>query len=362
MDAIQSFTYLDENVPQWIARLEELLGKCETQYERFTRITQRGEIKLTRKKKQASTESLRPKQEEDAPPSQQPSNLNEVRTAASMLGPSPGISGTHIPHTKTPTQEIPRKRPAGSELSAAASNHCRYRTKNMVIVFYDSDVQDAFEGLVKSIAAARNNLRKGKNTTNFKLRMANMGAGPFGLDRSDNKMEGLAINPKGMGAPALPRARPGKQSAGSELRCFVEADHDLEEAQSFCEKGAHQFLRDGDCFSEIEGTRKRFLNCKSIAQRELERLEREAGASKIESSEQGEAEEERTLVGDATPPADQTEAKSFEITVAAKVGPPPLNEVKFAGSGAIEIDDGSDSESVQIDMSAIRRTVRSTRV
>ena len=360
VDALQSFTHLVDNIPQWLTRLDDLLAKCETQYERFTRITQRGEVKLTRKKKQASTESLRPGNEEETLPIQPAIMTPEATTKRPLALPCTALNSTHATNTTT-NQEIPRKRRAGSDLSGAPSNHCRYHTKNMVIVFYDSDIQEGFETLVKSIAGARNNLRKGKNAASFKIRMAGMEKFASGLDKSNDRMEDLALDPKILATPSLAKTRLGRHSVASELKCFEDADHQLEEAQGFCEKGAHQFLRDGDCFSEIEATRKRFSNCAGIAVAEVDRLKGEAEAVKCEASVMEEGEEEKTLVGDATPP-DHMETKSVGITSDSKIGPPPIKEVNFAGTGLIEIDDGSDSESVQIDMSAIRRTVRSTRV
>lgn len=355
VDARQAFTYLNENVPKWLNKLDDLQTKCDIQFQRFTRVTQRGEIKLVRKAKQASVESLRPGKDGESTAVPQQTSAVAVITSGSQVANSLAADGPSAPLVHA-AQGIPRKRPAGSELSDAPSNHCRYRTKNMVVLYYDSDIQEAFESLVKSIASARNNLRKGKNTTAFKMRMASMGLAASVMDRSSDKMEGLILGPS-LGRPSVDR-----QPTTKEMRCFEDADRDLEEAQSFCEWGAHQFLRDGNCYSQISGTRRRLTNCKGIAQREIERLKEEGGGAKSENSGLEEAAEEQTLVGASIPPSDRSEVRSIDMSAAAKMALPPLKDIKFAGTGAIEIDDDSDCESVQIDMSAIRRTVRSTRV
>ena len=362
MDALQSFTYLVDNIPQWLVRLDDLQAQCEIQYESFTKLTQRGEVRLNRRKKQASTESLRPaKNEEIATPLPQQQDVFKPPdpTTDFLASQSPELPSSQ-PTNVAIAQGIPRKRRAGSELSLAPSHQNRYRSRHMVIVYYDSEVQDAFEAIVKNIAAARNNLRKGRNAMTVKLRMAKINAQAYSLEKSSDRMEGLALDPKMMLGPGMSRARSIKQPISGEFRCFEDADKYLEQAQSLCERGAHQFLRDGDCFSEIETTRKRVSDCAAVAQSEVERLKQEAQIAQDDTSEGGEA-EERTLVGDATPPTDQGEAKDFDTPSSAGTDPPGIKELKFAGAGAIEIDDGSDAESVEIDMNAVRRTVRSTR-
>ena len=139
------------------------------------------------------------------------------------------------------------------------------------------------------------------------------------------------------------------------MKGFEDADRDLEQAQNLCERGAHQFLRDGDCNSEIEGTRKRFVNCREIAAREVEKLKKSIETREISEARQEEA---KGVVSISSP--EMSDEKTIEISSDLKLDP-PLKQVEFAGVGTIEIDDGSDDESVQIDMNAIRRTVRTTR-
>src|ERR1700712_105232 len=47
-------------------------------------------------------------------------------------------------------------------LASGDSATPKYRTRSMIIVYYDSAVQSAFEDLVKFVSGSRNAMRKGK--------------------------------------------------------------------------------------------------------------------------------------------------------------------------------------------------------
>ena len=223
----------------------------------------------------------------------------------------------------------------------------------MVVVYYDGEIQSAFESLVKSIATARNLLRKGKVTATFKTHMASMGAEttPFPSAGGDFAM----LNPKLIRSSGFSRTRLGPNMHGdSDVKMveFDDADKDLEAAQNLCEVAAHQFLRDGDCRLEITGTRSRFENVLEIARKEVEKLKLE----EKNSAKEGEMKEEDVKA------AQLMEASSV-VEVEKRMEPPvvaqkQIKQISIVGTGTIEVDDGSDAESVQIDLSAIRRTRR----
>ncbi len=223
----------------------------------------------------------------------------------------------------------------------------------MVVVYYDGEIQNAFESLVRYIATARNLLRKGKVTATFKARMASMGAEATSFSGAGGDF--AMLNPKLIRSSGFSRTRLGPNMHGdSDVKMveFDDADRDLETAQNLCEVGAHQFLRDGDCRLEITGTRSRFENVLEIARKEVEKLkmEEENGAKETEMKEEDAA-------------AAQSKETSPVVKVEKKMEPSPMvqNPIKpinILGTGTIEVDDGSDAESVQIDLSAIRRTRR----
>jgi hypothetical protein len=192
----------------------------------------------------------------------------------------------------------------------------------MIIVYYDSAVQEAFESLVRNISSARNNLRKGRMALKLKQITAMSMDGddddsvaPWAQDDDANGAAPI-ISPRMLFA-RTPRSRSGGTAAG---RMFGVAgggngsrggdsgdkntpidtmDQLLESAQSLSEHGAHQFLRDGDCSAEITGIKSRLTEAAEIAKREIQKLQAEEadGAGSEGSGEAMETEAE------AKPPA-----------------------------------------------------------
>lgn len=203
----------------------------------------------------------------------------------------------------------------------------------MIIVYYDKAVQDAFEDLVKFVSGSRNVMRKGKMAAKMaemkraaelevddedddapppeKLIPDRMTASapvtPLGKDISggiavadsgdeaDFPMPKLKfVSTRNMG-PSRDRIRAdatnsgisGAMSGGGLLRgyrraggggapdIFDEVDKGLEWCQAQCEHAAHQFLRDGDCSSEIANIKKRLGEVKETAEKEIEKLKKE---------------------------------------------------------------------------------------
>ncbi len=374
---LDSFQHLTDNVPTWLTKLDELTIQVAEQNARFIRLSQSSTPMIT-KKKHNSTESLRPN-DHCTEAQMNPPTHNEDQKPEDTTMPPPPLTGSeplyippnpsykclsHASRPKIAGQNnvqpplIPstnRKRKPTSTHPSAMSEHAhpRYRTKSMIVVYYDSAIQDAFEALVRSIAGARNTLRKGKTTASFKARMASMG-----MDNDDpfaGPSEFAMLNPKrrgGLGRGGGPGLR---DSPNSKMKEFEDADKNLDTAQSLCEVAAHQFLRDGDCRLEIEGTRKRFEAALDIARREVERLEEE---EEREAKEAKEA-EEKTLV----PTEEKLDERTpvVEIMQEKTIAPEPIKQVNLTGTGTIEIDDGSDVESVHIDMSAFRSNIRARR-
>jgi len=350
---LESFTHLTENIPSWLTKLDDLTAQVAEQNARFIRTSQFGE--QPKKKKYNSTESLRPNDNED--------NIKDNATIPppdTYIPPNPSYKC--LSHASRPNAaanhavvaaELGRKRKPGSEHSHASGSP-RYRTKSMVIVYYDSAIQDSFESIVRNIAGARNTLRKGDMTASFKARMGSIG---MGVD--DGLFSGAAkfkmMGPKMM-RPSLPSACFGGPDLlnGDKNTCFEDADKDLETAQNVCEVAAHQFLRDGDCRLEIEGTRKRFQNVLEMAKKEVERLTEEEEQEKAKETSEAKQKPDETEVTAETPKAVEID----EEKVQPKTEPPPLKQINFTGTGTIEIDDDSDAESIHLDLSAFRRTRR----
>ncbi|KAL9013868.1 MAG: hypothetical protein Q9173_001466 [Seirophora scorigena] len=330
MDALQSFTHLTDNIPDWLLKIDHLADQVAEQHSRFARLSQADFTELRLSKKHDSTESLRPPKDDHLD-----DHVPLVLTHTSAL--PQDIPPTSQPNHTLLVKEIRRKRkPASADLSAASGPQ-RYRTRSLVIVYYDSAIQDAFESLVRNIAGARNNLRKGRTAASFKARMASMGMG----DDDDDAYPTLDAK---MMVKRSSRAPPPSESPS-----FQQADEDLEAAQNLCEVAAHQFLRDGDCGEEIAGTRKRFEECLETAKAEVEKLRAEESKKT-----------ERHSTASATEPTKPVKAERNAVTlVSEKVDAPSIPKVPtLTTKGTIEVDDDSDAASVHIDLSAFRRLRR----
>jgi hypothetical protein len=203
----------------------------------------------------------------------------------------------------------------------------------MIIVYYDSAVQTAFEDLVKFVSGSRNAMRKGK----MAAKMAEMRrAAELEVDADDDDddddddglgamlkknrsllaaQENVASNGQGQSSTpgsigaaesdgreelALPKLKyvstrqmgplrdfshraevsggglslgllKGYRSAGMNTKpdIFDELDKGLEWCQGQCEHAAHQFLRDGDCSTEIANIKRKLEEVRISAEKEM---------------------------------------------------------------------------------------------
>jgi len=183
---------------------------------------------------------------------------------------------------------------------SAESVPTKFRSRSMIIVYYDSDIQKTFEGIVRNIGTARNNIRK--------ARMAN---------RMETISTGTTIS--------LSTARTSPNDT------FGVIDNALEKAQSLCERGAHQFLREGDCESEISGAKDSFEEAKRLSEQELVTLK---AAKEVQQQQEKE------------------EAKRLSL-VSGYNGEP--------NSGILEADDDESEDVEEMVLTKPRFSVRSTR-
>ncbi|KIW01973.1 hypothetical protein, variant [Verruconis gallopava] len=285
-DARLCLQYLADNAPLWIKSLDELQARIQRRQIELARVAVPAVQKV---KKTSSNESLR----HSRPETSTPSTGLELTSAPQ---PHDGQqSNTANGQMITPC----RKRKTASLLSAASGTH-KYRSRAAVTVYYDSEVQDVFDRIVRNISTGRNNIRKSR----LAERVANMA-----------NMHNTANQPPFSGENALPLLRtvrsasaslrpPPMAQLGAEVKSDTavkrtdareEADAALDKAQEFCEKGAHQFLRDGDCGEELAGARAAFEEVIAISNRELEELARKAAADakRVEGEKEDEKEDEK---------------------------------------------------------------------
>ncbi|KAI9821645.1 MAG: hypothetical protein M1827_002226 [Pycnora praestabilis] len=279
--ALTAFTHLTTSVPSWLASLDDLrshLNNCQLE------LSELSNCYPPKKHKNGSTESIRP------------GSVN-AESPSTQISPTTAPSSPYVPNDASAfkqqhQQQLRRKRKQNrsESMNSANSGLTKYRTRSMIIVYYDSAVQSAFESLVRNIGTARNNLRKGKmaarmaTITSQADRMSRMPLGANGGD--DDEEDEESFRPK---FTFTRRVRPGSGGAPPKNDVFDDVDAVLEKAQALCETGAHQFLRDGDCIEEIDGISSCFEGCLGISTSEAEKREAErASKTEVDGAEDGE--------------------------------------------------------------------------
>ncbi|KAI1853316.1 hypothetical protein JX265_000185 [Neoarthrinium moseri] len=347
MDPLKSLT---ANAPDWVKRLDELNGQIEQRQRDLAKLaeTERPKSSARSIRNQGSTESLKPKDDGAAFPS------NDVHRNPAPATPAPRRSTP----PRQPSQSQQGNRPPSSpgsdrkspsslqrqtnEVVATAQRRARavlrkrqktdsmisgegapptYRTRSMILVYYDSYVQSFFEELVKFVSAQRNLMRKAKMAAKVAQikRLAELEM-PDDDDDDDNDVDDplqpgdalIAADPAIASRPPrearedlklryvstrmmgptsrMPHAglaqmrgsyggmdmlNRGLSDMDQPSDVFDELDRGLEFVQGMCERAAHQFLRDGDCEEEIAKIKRRLAQTKEVADHEMERLSKE---------------------------------------------------------------------------------------
>ncbi|KAH0496505.1 hypothetical protein TgHK011_003859 [Trichoderma gracile] len=307
--AIDALKNLVNNIPTWQARLDELSSQVDKRQLELAALaeansTKEPETRSLRNK--GSTESLKPKDDgqmhifftEDVPVQQQQQDL------AATTPPQPNRQ-----RRSSPPSPAVEKRPAfpksSTDTSAASSNRVAkksrttsiasadgprqtYRTRNMIIVYYDSYVQGFFDDLVRFISSSRNLMRKAKMAAKVAQikKLAEMDVpedeNAEGDDKATEALPSLRyISSRRYGPTAMRLGHPSL--AGQAPDVFDELDKALEFVQSTCEHGAHQFLRDAKCNEEVSKIQQRIGEVLEMAKKEMERIEREEPETMNES-------------------------------------------------------------------------------
>ncbi|KLU82086.1 hypothetical protein MAPG_01163, partial [Magnaporthiopsis poae ATCC 64411] len=146
-------------------------------------------------------------------PAEPPTTPTATVTAA-RSSPQPQPNGTSSPQkqandtelmeaTRARARALVRKRIRSDSLISADGAAVAYRSKNMVLVYYDSYVQSFFEELVKFVSGSRNLMRKAKMAAKVAhiKRMAEMEMTGYSDDGEDNQ-DGEAKADDGSPIPA----------------------------------------------------------------------------------------------------------------------------------------------------------------
>ncbi|RYP06206.1 hypothetical protein DL764_003298 [Monosporascus ibericus] len=344
------------NVPDWLRRLDDLNGQIEQRQLDLAKLEecQKPTTATRSLRRTGSTESLRPKDEGVAFPPADPSRdvtpppeTDEV--SQQQQGDQRHQNGAPKPESPKSTSStiqrqtrearmaaqkraraIVRKRQKTDSVVSMEDGAIKYRSRTMIIVYYDSYVQSFFEELVKFVSASRNLMRKAKMAAKVAeiKRLAELempddddddenddgdgfkpgdgmiaadprfstprpqdgGAGELRPRFTTTRQTGLV--PRNMPMSMMQRRgmRPGMAGASSlsgglgkfneKGDIYDDLDRGLDNVQSMCERAAHQFLRDGDCSEDIEKIKDHLARTKDLADKEMERIHKEIpGAS-----------------------------------------------------------------------------------
>lgn len=188
MDAL---THLVANIPDWIKRLDELTEQIEKRQLELAQASQSSVLRTRSLRNRGSTESLKPTDEPEAhphdtvaelpPPLAKPTRPAKhaldttVAPAKPTDGPPPSSpGGSNTPsalrrqtsivkaQAQARVRATMRKRQRSDSIVSAEAGVPKFRTRSMIIVYYDSYVQSFFEELVKFVSASRNMMRKAK--------------------------------------------------------------------------------------------------------------------------------------------------------------------------------------------------------
>ncbi|KAM3069474.1 hypothetical protein ACMFMF_008691 [Clarireedia jacksonii] len=425
---LEALTNLTKSIPDWNRRLDDLNSQIAQRQIELARLVDPKPARSIKNK--GSTESLRPKDGEEftspikdsdntAPASPQefgspkpaqdgfssqtrPESPSVARAAAAaaLESNSPPLSPRASPNalarqSSQPTQptkprpaNVLRKRKTES-LASGGSQAPKYRTRSMIIVYYDSAVQTAFEELVKfgKMAAKMAEMRRAAemevdeesdddSETNASTPLGSAIPKPSlpdstkanGLPSADkadltNTNGDLTpklnfVSTKQMGPPRdnigntlnmlKGYRRAGSAPSGGPLDIFGELDKGLEWCQSQCEHAAHQFLRDGNCSTEIENIKKKLQEVKEAAEKKVEKL----AAEEKEEREREKEKEEREREKEREKEREREREKLTEPPVVQKPTAPvprPDLPMNLEVDDSMEVDDDDDDEYVDFD-------------
>lgn len=310
MDALKNLT---GHVPSWLTRLDELSGQVDKRQAELAAIAaleapdKLAETRSLRNK--GSQESLKPADDgpsfipaaadeiTESPLSAFPtSQLNvmaatpsdttpKVRSTPSSPAPAVAVPSPPQKHARDAAAAVhsraraqAKKRTRSTSVISADGVQTAYRTRTMIIVYYDSYVQGFFDELVRYISMSRNLLRKAKVAARMAQikKLAEVDSTKTGEDGEESLpslryMSSRRFGPAGM-RPGFGGGVPGNNEAPD---IYDTLDKGLEAVQSTCEHGAHQFLRDADCNEEIKKIQNKLREVLDTAEKETERILRE---------------------------------------------------------------------------------------
>ena len=325
-EAHKCFTYLRDNAPKWVSELSSLEKHVEEKQKELAQGDGGEGEAVARPDRIGSIPSIR---KQDVT-----NGHHTIQNDTDASGGSPEDSAH--PSASRRRNVLIKRNKTSSVLTSNMSAPPKFRSRSMIIVYYDAEIQKAFEKLVREIGNGRHLIRKAKMAAQAEAISGSL---------TDDDLYEMADDAVAPSTKVLSFRRAGSSNSQSKTPrgklspMFETTDKALERGQSLCERAAHQFLRDGDCRLETKFAKEAFEEVLKASSEELARLEtseKTSGASECVSEEN---------VGSADPFAD----KPCREEAAPQSSRP-------SGFTSIEVDD--EEELMPTKMSTLRLTSR----
>lgn len=328
MDAVGAFSYLADNIPEWIDRLSDLAVHTAAKHAEYSAAFKKlsaGRRPRPRRRKNSSVCSIHTEDQEVVLAVRQEAQAQQQQQQQQQQQPNHSKdSAIDDSASQNGPYENPRKRGPDEAPSVSDDEPDFVCTRHNVVIEYDGHTQRALEDIARKIAISRNNLRRGKMASMIRpgLRMALRNNKP--LDGASD-----ADSPDVL----LSSIRSTRNRTSQNTMCFDMAEKQLELLNSHCEAAAHEVLRVGQCATQLEAMKEKFTALRGMARTEVDRLKKQQAQLEAENP---------------VKPSSPQPVKS-----AAEVNKNPMSN-----TNAIEVDDDTGESEEVIDMSVFRTARR----
>ena len=356
-DALNSFRTLLDQLPGWITGLNSILDNATQRQNELLFVNQPADSDRTLVRKASKSSSLKSKRSRKEEPVETTAADETPRLETPT--PIPTLLRPQLPHmTESDALRLSqRKRKTFSACSGDMSGPSKYRSRALVVVYYDGDIQKSLTRIVQDFSSCRNDIRKSKMAAKVDM-LSRSGSSSSGSDSSAGEETLKGIGNFTYKTTRLRLQDPSAMGKPEESEALDKVDGLLEKSQNLCEHAAHQVLRDGDCASEVSQVKKLLEEVKSSAELELPSLEKLAAKAE---ERQRRVDARQRLERSRQPPQPADSEKIELLSRQPSSDPLEVDE--------IEVDDEDDDSDVEFEMATLKLpsnmtkySMRSTRI
>jgi hypothetical protein len=272
-DADKCFAYLRDDAPKWLEDLDRLEKQVEEKQQEMSKLPESPPWSDARGN---SNPSIRDRD-------LLVSTLTSPETTPTSSSTSPPPVASFRPsHTPSPRNKLIKKSLRAGSMFSDMTARPKFRSRSMVTLYYNGEIQRAFEKLVREIGNGRNLIRKAR----IAARSDAFRSEELQLEELCKAVDDDAPSPLSMrgfrrtGSSSHSAQAPATGGSGV-MSAYDQADEALERAQELCERAAHQFLRDGDCRLETRSAKEAFQDVVKISTEALAIQKDAPGSQKL---------------------------------------------------------------------------------